>query len=98
MSELRGSGPGANAGHSLRARAGCGLALFILGMLILVPSGLCTSILLLSVLNEPLRDILGAVWMVLLIGGPFILVGGALVFVGLRWRRSAKQRNLHEHF
>ena len=91
-------GPGANTGHSLGARRGCGLALFILGVLVLVPSGLCSGILLLSVLSGSLRDVLGGAWMVLLIGGPFILVGGALVFVGLRWRKSTKQRNLHEHF
>lgn len=60
---------------------GCAIALIVIGLLILVPSGLCTTVVGLSSL-----DSLG---IALVVGGPFILAGGGMVLSGIRWLRKA---------
>jgi hypothetical protein len=69
------------------------VALIVVGLLIFVPSGLCTGImalgpLIVSILNprayqNPLEPLLYA----LMFGGPFVLIGGAMLWQGIkRWR------------
>jgi hypothetical protein len=68
-------------------------ALFVIGLLVLVPSGLCTGILgggaILSMLTEP-KDAgssVGMLAMALVVGGPFVIGGGVMV-----WRAIARMR------
>jgi hypothetical protein len=66
------------------SRAGCGaIALTIIGLLILIPSGLCTGTLIL--IDQPIKA--QDVGFVLSIGGPFILVGGLLTWLGIQASR-----------
>ena len=69
-------------------------ALMIIGLLILVPSGLCTGIFgggaILDVLVHPenagdAASLLGAA---VVFGGPFVAVGGILVWLGIRRMRG----------
>jgi len=60
---------------------GCAIALIVVGLLILVPSGLCTTVVGLSSL--------GSLGIALVIGGPFILAGGGMVLSGIRGLRKA---------
>ncbi len=53
------------------------IALLIFGLLILVPSGLCTG----AMLNAGDHSM---VFMVLVIGGPFVLGGGAMVWAAIK--------------
>ena len=57
---------------------GCAIALVVIGLLILIPSGLCTSIV---ASDASMNDLSLA----LFIGGPFIVFGGALLAFGI-WR------------
>ena len=59
---------------------GCAIALIVIGLLVLVPSGLCTA-----VMGFSSWDSLAVA---LSIGGPFIVVGGGLVLGGIAWLRS----------
>jgi hypothetical protein len=59
---------------------GASLALFILGLCILVPSGLCTAV---AIAAYPL-----GVLVFLLFGGIPMAMGGALIWGALRARRS----------
>ena len=59
---------------------GASLALFILGLCILVPSGLCTAV---SIVIYP-----PAVLVFLMLGGMPMAIGGALVWGALRARRG----------
>lgn len=59
------------------------VALIVIGLLILVPSGLCTTLGLLLSLPTGGAD---AVGIVLGVGGPFIAVGGLLFWLGRRMK------------
>ena len=64
------------------------IALLILGLLILVPSGLCTALLGGSIIAEGLPNgDLSGIPIVLLYGGPPIAVGAALVWAAFKARR-----------
>jgi hypothetical protein len=62
-------------------RTGGAIALIAIGLLILVPSGLCTALV-------GIYDAVGFNWLVFLIGGPPMALGALLLFLGLSWRRS----------
>ena len=64
------------------------VALLILGLLILIPSGLCTALVGGSIVAEgvPNGDFSG-IAIVLLYGGPPIAVGAALVWAAFKARR-----------
>jgi hypothetical protein len=55
---------------------GCAIALVVIGLLILIPSGLCTT---LMGSQASQRDL----GVVLSVGGPFILIGAGLLFFGV---------------
>ena len=59
------------------------IVILVLGLLILVPSGLCTGTFIFMPLMESGGDT-GFAGLALLIGGPFVVVGGALVLWGVR--------------
>jgi hypothetical protein len=68
--------------------------LFVLGLLILIPSGLCSALMGLAAIAELFSspgngDGAGFLSTVVMVGGPFILVGGALVYAALRARRNS---------
>jgi hypothetical protein len=64
------------------------IALLILGLLILIPSGLCTALLGGSIIVEGLPNgDLSGIPIVLLYGGPPIAVGAALVWAAFKARR-----------
>jgi hypothetical protein len=64
------------------------IALLILGLLILIPSGLCTALLGGSIIVEGLPNgDLSGIPIVLLYGGPPIAMGAALVWAALKSRR-----------
>jgi hypothetical protein len=72
-----------------RRRAGS-IALICIGLLILVPSGLCTAFLGIATLidmtgtGEAAAYAAGIIWAVLLVGGPPIVIGALLLWWGLR--------------
>lgn len=69
-------------------------ALLIIGLLFLIPSGLCTGIFgggaLLDAFTSPhnISDALSMLLMALLFGGPFITVGGVMVLIGIKRLRG----------
>ena len=64
------------------------VALLILGLLILIPSGLCTVLLGGSIIAEGLPNgDLSGIPIVLLYGGPPVAMGAALVWAALKSRR-----------
>ena len=64
------------------------VAILILGLLILIPSGLCTALLGGSIIAEGLPNgDLSGIPIVLLYGGPPIAMGAALVWAALKARR-----------
>jgi len=69
---------------------GSAIALVVIGLLILIPSGLCTSVFGLAGLFDSSGYggydgfMLG---MALIVGGPFIILGALLIRTGLRERR-----------
>jgi hypothetical protein len=70
-----------------------GMALVVIGLLILVPSGLCTAVVggmsIVEMFSNPTGlDVLPEA---LMVGGPFILIGWLLFYVGRRMRRPAQQ-------
>jgi hypothetical protein len=77
-----------------RRLSGGTIALIAIGLLILVPSGLCSAILGVGFLS----DIIGRgeaaqfsrslIWLVPLFGGPPMLIGAGLLAWGLKRRRS----------
>ena len=62
------------------------VVLFVLGLLILIPSGLCTGLLGLPLLFGPSGD-LTVLPLVLIYGGIPMVLGLSLVLAGLRARR-----------
>jgi hypothetical protein len=72
-------------------RAGCGaIALLVVGLLILVPSGLCTGFMTIYPImmalssRTPNGDIGNFVGLALTVGAPFVLVGGFLTWSGIK--------------
>jgi hypothetical protein len=69
-------------------------ALLIIGLLFLIPSGLCTGILgggaLLDAFVHPENsgDSVSMIVMVAIVGGPFVAIGAALVWFGVKRMRS----------
>ena len=65
------------------------LVLFIIGLLILVPSGLCTGIGGIVALfgNDNVQDALAMLLMVLVYGALPVAIGAVLVYAGLKARR-----------
>jgi uncharacterized membrane protein HdeD (DUF308 family) len=77
-----------------RRRAGCGaIALIVIGLLILVPSGLCTGFMTIYPIVMTLHsrswpgDTGNFVALALMVGIPFIVAGCVLIGLGLRLRR-----------
>lgn len=69
---------------------GVSIALFVLGLVILLPSGLCAVLLSGAALVEGLGTAdFGAVFMMLLGGGIPAAIGAALVYAALKLRRRA---------
>ncbi|HUO87954.1 MAG TPA: hypothetical protein VMU08_02170 [Rhizomicrobium sp.] len=70
------------------------LAMIVVGLLIFVPSGLCTAFMgggaLLDVFSHPENagDSLPWVLLVLVVGGPFVFGGGTMIRYGIRWLRD----------
>jgi hypothetical protein len=65
------------------------LAVFVIGLLILIPSGLCTGIFGIMAIVGSFRspeDAIGLMVEALAFGGPFIAVGVGLVTLGRRMR------------
>lgn len=65
---------------------GSAIALVLIGFLILIPSGLCTAVF-------GLGDLMGSgggymLVLALIVGGPFVVLGIALIRSGLRERRQ----------
>ena len=73
------------------------IALIIVGLLILAPSGLCTGTLALPAIiyaiTNPARayNYLASVPIVLIVGGPFIVFGAGLTFSGIKELRRRKE-------
>lgn len=66
---------------------GSAIVLVVIGLLILIPSGLCTGVFGIGALIDGGGGYSGFVLgMALVIGGPFILLGALLVRTGLRER------------
>ena len=73
-------------------RAAGTAALLIVGLLILVPSGLCTGAFgigaVLELLTNPQNADTSMLGMALIFGGPFVAVGGVLVWIAIRRMRA----------
>jgi hypothetical protein len=67
-------------------RRGSSIALICTGLLILVPSGLCTAVFGIGFLGSSgqTESFDGLIWVVLMVGGPPIAIGIALFVWGLR--------------
>lgn len=76
-------------------------ALIVIGLLLLIPSGLCSGALgvmaIWASITQPgnTGDAISTLPMVVIVGGPFIIGGGAMVITGIR-RARANRRNPHE--
>ena len=83
-----------NAAPASRYSAGGTIALLIVGLLFLIPSGLCTGIFgggaLIDAFVNPqnVSDSLSMIFAAALFGGPFIAVGGVLVWIAVRRLRG----------
>lgn len=70
------------------------VALVVIGLLLLIPSGLCTAVLgggaIWETLSNPSNasDLLNTLPMVAIVAGPFIVGGGAMVITGIRRARA----------
>jgi hypothetical protein len=67
-----------------------GIGLIILGLLVLLPSGLCTGVLLVDAFSSPDW---GSASVPLVIGGPFVFGGGVLIWLGLKRFRMYLEKN-----
>jgi hypothetical protein len=66
------------------------ITLVVIGLLILVPSGLCTGVMGISALfdsSDGANFNIVILAMALIVGGPFVVIGALLVRTGLRERR-----------
>jgi hypothetical protein len=69
---------------------GAAITLFAIGLLILIPSGLCTGVFGIGAIVGSFSSNgfdYGIVIMALIVGGPFMLLGALLMRTGLRERR-----------
>lgn len=68
------------------------ITLLVIGLVILIPSGLCTGVMgagaLLEAFSSGSSDSGGFLSMVLFVGGPFVLVGAALVYAAFKVRKG----------
>ncbi|HEY2444263.1 MAG TPA: hypothetical protein VGI20_00805 [Rhizomicrobium sp.] len=75
-------------------RGAVAVALIVIGLMILVPSGLCTSAFaiggLVTLFTEPngVQDFWQFLTEALFVGGPFVAIGTVLLVVGLRCPRA----------
>ncbi len=64
------------------------IALVVIGLLLLVPSGLCTGVFGVAMITEAPRssviDALNTLAIALVVGGPFIVGGAVLIYAGFR--------------
>lgn len=75
-----------------------GIALVVLGLVILVPSGLCTSVFafgpIIEAMLHPQRYAYNSsspdLILAFIFGGPFILLGGAMLYFGIRRLRARR--------
>lgn len=67
-----------------------GIALLVLGLVILVPSGLCTGIMAIGAIVSMFRypSAVGLLPTALIFGGPFVAAGSALVWQGIKRLRN----------
>lgn len=67
------------------------VTMMVIGLLILVPSGLCTGLMgvgaLFSVFTGDVSDAMPTLGMVATVGGIPVVIGGVLVFAALRLRK-----------
>lgn len=70
-----------------------GIALLVLGLVILVPSGLCTGIMAVGAIVSMFRypSAAGTLPIALIFGGPFVAAGGALVWQGIKHLRRGDE-------
>ncbi len=80
-----------------RGWTGAAIALVVIGLVVLIPSGLCTAVLgggaLLSSIGQgdgPFTEAVVFAAMALVIGGPFVVLGALLIRTGLRERHRPK--------
>ncbi|HEV2548929.1 MAG TPA: hypothetical protein VGU20_16425 [Stellaceae bacterium] len=80
--------------HTPPRRSGVTIALIAIGLLILVPSGLCSAFFgitflrdVLTATGEAAAYARGFIWLVPMFGGPPIVLGALLLWLGLRRRR-----------
>ena len=84
--------------HDQRPSLAGGIALLVLGLVILVPSGLCTGVFALGPLIGSILHpgrYAGSLVMLptaLMFGGPFILIGGAMAIAGFNRIRKNRKR------
>lgn len=79
-----------------RRRGAGAVALIAIGVLILVPSGLCSAVFGIGFLSDIINHTphggedysRGFIWLVPMFGGPPILIGAGLLYWGLRRRRG----------
>jgi hypothetical protein len=78
-------------------RSGAAIALIAIGLLILVPSGLCSAVFGIGFLHDALTGTgetaayaRGLIWVVPIAGGPPMLLGALLLWLGLRRRRTPR--------
>jgi hypothetical protein len=65
------------------------VALLVIGLLILVPSGLCTAFFgIMGILYGSGADALNTLSEALVFGGPFVVVGALFVVLGFRARKQ----------
>ncbi|HEX4861399.1 MAG TPA: hypothetical protein VFV07_09190 [Rhizomicrobium sp.] len=71
-----------------------GIALLVLGLVILVPSGLCTGIMAIGAIVSMFQypSAVGLLPTALVVGGPFVAAGGVLVWLGVRRLRGRDGR------
>jgi hypothetical protein len=67
------------------------IALIVIGLLVLVPSGLCTSVFgynaISSYISNPSQSDIGLLAIALVLGLPFVAIGAVIVRAGVRiWR------------
>ena len=70
------------------------VALVVIGLLLLIPSGLCTAVLGGGAIWETFAnpqnasDLLNTLPMVVIVAGPFLVGGGAMLITGIRRARA----------
>lgn len=80
--------------HAPPRRSGAAIALIAIGLLTLVPSGLCSAFFGIAFLKDALTATgeaatyaRGFIWLVPMFGGPPMLLGALLLWLGVRRRR-----------